>query len=253
MSIDWITVSAQIVNFLILVWLLKRFLYQPVLRAMDRREERVTARLSDAEQREQLAHTQQQQFQDKENELAAQREKLIGQAREEAEQEKQQLLREARENVNAVREQWQKQANEEKDEFLKNLQHKVAESMQAVTRKALGDLADASLENQMIEVFLQRLQSMDENTRETLNNSNDPISIASSFDLDAEARKRLTSALNDTRTKKVDIQFDTSPELLCGIQLTCGGQRLSWNLAEYLDELQQRVERSFAPLESAGE
>ncbi len=49
MAIDWITVSAQIVNFLILVWLLKHFLYQPIIRAMDRREQRVSERLNEAQ------------------------------------------------------------------------------------------------------------------------------------------------------------------------------------------------------------
>ncbi len=51
MQIDWLTVIAQIVNFLILVWLLKRFLYQPVINAMDQREQRIAERLQKAELR----------------------------------------------------------------------------------------------------------------------------------------------------------------------------------------------------------
>ena len=46
MLIDWFTVAAQAVNFLILVWLLKRFLYKPVLAAVDEREKRITAQLA---------------------------------------------------------------------------------------------------------------------------------------------------------------------------------------------------------------
>jgi F-type H+-transporting ATPase subunit b len=37
MLIDWFTVGAQVLNFLILVWLLKRFLYGPILDAIDAR------------------------------------------------------------------------------------------------------------------------------------------------------------------------------------------------------------------------
>ncbi|NLX99005.1 MAG: hypothetical protein GXY83_22905 [Rhodopirellula sp.] len=37
MPIDWFTVAAQVVNFLILVWLLKRFLYKPILHAIARK------------------------------------------------------------------------------------------------------------------------------------------------------------------------------------------------------------------------
>ena len=48
MLIDWFTVGAQLLNFLILVWLLKRFLYKPILGAIDIRERRIAAELADA-------------------------------------------------------------------------------------------------------------------------------------------------------------------------------------------------------------
>ena len=39
MLIDWFTIAAQAVNFLILIWLMKRYLYQPILRAIASREQ----------------------------------------------------------------------------------------------------------------------------------------------------------------------------------------------------------------------
>ncbi|MBU0908993.1 MAG: F0F1 ATP synthase subunit B, partial [Proteobacteria bacterium] len=57
MGIDWFTFCAQIINFLILVWLLKKVLYQPVLNAMAEREAKIAARLNDAaEQAAQAEH-----------------------------------------------------------------------------------------------------------------------------------------------------------------------------------------------------
>ncbi len=49
MPIDWFTVAAQVINFLILVWLLKRFLYKPILAAIDEREKGIAAQLASAE------------------------------------------------------------------------------------------------------------------------------------------------------------------------------------------------------------
>ncbi len=48
MGADWFTVVAQIINFLILVALLKRFLYGPIIRAMDRREAEIASRMDAA-------------------------------------------------------------------------------------------------------------------------------------------------------------------------------------------------------------
>ena len=49
MSIDWVTVLAQIANFLVLLWLLKRFLYRPILNGIDAREAAIAQRISDAD------------------------------------------------------------------------------------------------------------------------------------------------------------------------------------------------------------
>lgn len=65
MLIDWFTVIAQVVNFLILVWLLKRFLYQPILNAIDAREQRVATELADADAKMNEAAKQRNEFQKK--------------------------------------------------------------------------------------------------------------------------------------------------------------------------------------------
>ena len=65
MLIDWFTVVAQILNFLVLVWLLKRFLYKPVLDAIDAREKGIATKLADAEAKEAEALKEHQEFDDK--------------------------------------------------------------------------------------------------------------------------------------------------------------------------------------------
>ena len=51
MLIDWFTVGAQALNFLILIWLLKRFLYRPVLAAIEARGDLLLARLDGRQNR----------------------------------------------------------------------------------------------------------------------------------------------------------------------------------------------------------
>jgi len=65
MLIDWFTVGAQIVNFLILVWLLKHFLYKPILDAIDAREKRIAAELADADAKKAEAEKERTDFEDK--------------------------------------------------------------------------------------------------------------------------------------------------------------------------------------------
>ena len=77
MLIDWFTVAAQAVNFLILVWLLKRFLYKPVLAAIDEREKRIATQLQDAEKKKAEALKEQTDFLHKNEEFEQQRAALL--------------------------------------------------------------------------------------------------------------------------------------------------------------------------------
>jgi F-type H+-transporting ATPase subunit b len=80
MLIDWFTVSAQTLNFLILVWLMKRFLYQPILHAIDAREKRIATELADADAKKTEAQKERDEFQCKNDELDRQRAALLSKA-----------------------------------------------------------------------------------------------------------------------------------------------------------------------------
>src|SRR5450432_2377938 len=96
MPIDWFTVVAQVVNFLILVWLLKRFLFKPILRAIDEREKGIAAQLADAEAKNAESQKERADFQHKKEAFDQQRAALLKKATDEATAERQRLLEEAR-------------------------------------------------------------------------------------------------------------------------------------------------------------
>src|SRR5580704_7535080 len=96
MLIDWFTVGAQALNFLILVWLMKRFLYRPILRAIDAREKLIAGELADAATKKAEAQKEHDEFQHKNEEFDQQRAALLSQATDEAKTERQRLLDDAR-------------------------------------------------------------------------------------------------------------------------------------------------------------
>src|SRR5580698_278918 len=102
MLIDWFTVCAQAVNFLILVWLLKRFLYQPILVAIDAREKRIAAELADADAKKSEAQKERDEFQRKNQEFDQQRAAILSKATDEAKTERQRLVEEARKAADAL-------------------------------------------------------------------------------------------------------------------------------------------------------
>ncbi len=103
MLIDWFTVLAQAVNFLILVWLMKRFLYHPILNALDARERRIAAELADADARKAEARAEREEYSRKNEEFERQRADMLAKATDEAAAEHRRLFDRVRKDADGLR------------------------------------------------------------------------------------------------------------------------------------------------------
>ena len=149
MLIDWFTVGAQALNFVILVWLMKRFLYKPILDAIDVREKGIAAKLAEAEAKKVEANKEQKDFQHKNEELDQQRAALLAKATDEANSERQRLLGEARKAADDLSAKRQETLRREAHGLNQAIQARAQEEVFAVARRALTDLATTSLEERM--------------------------------------------------------------------------------------------------------
>ena len=246
MLIDWFTVLAQVVNFLILVWLLKRFLYRPILDAIDAREKRIALALADAGAKQAEAQKERDAFQHKNEAFEQQRAALLGKATDEARAERQRLLDEARQAADALAAKREQALRSEQQDLSQALSGRARVEVFAIARKALTDLAAASLEERMSAVFVRRLREMDGKAKtglgEALKSASAPGIVRSAFDLPAEQRAMIQTAVNETFSADVHLRFETAPSLISGIELATDGQKLGWSIADYLVSLEKGVE-----------
>jgi len=246
MLIDWFTVGAQALNFVVLVWLMKRFLYQPILRGIDAREQRIAAQLADAAGQIVEAQRQRAEFDDKNQAFEEQRATLLSQAVEEAEVQRQQLLLAARQAADALSAKRQEALRNEASTLNQALAQRVQDEVFAIARKALADLADSSLEERLVAVFIAQLQGLDAPTQQRLAEvialGSEPVLLRSAFELPAAQRQLLQEALNNCFASEVALRFEPKAELLGGIELSCHGQRLAWSISDYLQSLEQSID-----------
>ncbi len=246
MLIDWFTVGAQAINFIVLVWLLKRFLYKPILDAVDAREKRVAAELADADARKAEAEKERDEFQHKNEEFDQQRAALLSKATEEAKTERQRLLGEARQAADALSAKRQETLRSDARNLSEAISRRTRQEVFAIARKVLTDLAATSLEERLAEVFTRRLREMDGKAKaglaEVLKSASDPAVVRSAFDLPAEQRTAIQDALNESFSASILVRFETAPDVVSGIELTANGQKVAWSIADYLASLEKGVE-----------
>jgi F-type H+-transporting ATPase subunit b len=245
MLIDWFTIGAQLLNFLILVWLLKRLLYKPILDAIDAREKRVAAELADADAKKTEAQQERDEFRHKNRELDEQRAALLSKAKDEASAERRRLLDEARGAAAALGAKRMETLRAEADNLSQAVSRRTQQEVFAIARKALMDLATTGLEERIGEVFTRRLREMDRGAKaefaEVLKRATEPALVRSAFDLPEAQRATIRNAINETFAADVPIRFETAPDLISGIELTALGQKMAWSIADYLASLEERV------------
>jgi F-type H+-transporting ATPase subunit b len=245
MLIDWFTVVAQALNFLVLVWLMKRFLYKPILHAIDEREKLVAAELADAAAKEAEAKKERDLFQRKNEEFDQKRGALLSQATEQARAERERLFDQARKAAEAFSAKRQEALLNEEHSLKEDISRRTREEVFGIARKVLADLAGASLEERMVEVFVRRLHALgpEEIGRlaKALEAKNGPLTVRTTSELTPTQCAEAEGAIKEMLGQENQVRFETAPGLISGIELSADGEKVGWSVAEYLTSMEQGV------------
>lgn len=245
MIIDWFTVIAQICNFLVLIWLLKRFLYKPILNAIDAREERIAAAQKEAENIQAEALLEKEDFILKNKEFNQQRAALFQEERDKAEAEGHEMMKRVRLETDEYRLKRQEAIRREQQSLNEEISQKVRGEVFAISRKVLADLADSSLEEQMSEVFMRRLQELDDVQKENLSNGlkspSSSLHVCSACELTGIQQKKILQTLHKIVSPEAKVRFETDTTLISGIELTANGQKIAWSIKDYLESLEKKI------------
>ena len=235
MSIDWVTVLAQIANFLVLLWLLKRFLYRPILDGIDAREADIAKRMAAAEKAQQDAKAAESLYIKQRAQLMSEQDVLLEKALAATEAQRDELLTAARLKLQQEQQEWRTHLEHERTVFNQRLQQTGADALLKLTRKALHDLADQNLEHAIVRHLTKQLQPMAVELKQAAAGSQkaqvstrDALPAATQVFLQKEIQQWLP---------EVHVEFVTDAQQSPGLIMDVGGAQISWTTDSYMDEL----------------
>lgn len=235
MSIDWVTVLAQVANFLVLLWLLKRFLYRPILDGIDAREAKISQRMAAAEQAQQDAKAAESQYVKQRAQLVSEQDALLEKALAATEDQRDDLLADARAKLQQEQLDWRKHLEHERQAFNTRLQQTGSDALLKLTRKALHDLADDTLEDAIVRHIGKQLQPMagelvqaSAGSKKAQVTTRDALPAATQVLVQAEVQQWLPD---------VALSFVTDALQAPGLVMQVGGAQVAWTTDSYMDEL----------------
>lgn len=245
MHINWFTVIAQVINFLILVWLLKRYLYKPILEAIDEREKKIKSQLVDADSKKAEAKKEQDEFKQKNDVFDQKKKELMDKVIAETKEEKEKLLEEARNEANELSAKLEEASKASKEKMNQEITQKTQQEVFAITRKMLIDIASLGIEEQCANIFIKRLDELKEEEKkkfiEAFTSEAKPVLIRSAFDLPHKQQIEIKNSVKEILGTKTHFEFQTSPKLISGIELSANGYKLSWSISEYVNSLEKNI------------
>lgn len=237
MNLDGWTVLAQILNFLLLVWLLKRFLYQPVRNVIEEREARLQKLRQEAEAQVEAARAEEQKYKELAARLEADRRRLLDEAVREAERERERLIAEAQREVAAAKEEMRSRLRAERSRLEGDIQAGIVSEVCAAAGKILHELTGLTIAEALIDAVEAKLAPLPPPA--VLNGvAKSALEVRTSFEPTPDQLSRLRSLVEQwTKESELEIAFVHDPTLRLGVEIAGAGEIVSWSARDLLDSI----------------
>ena len=238
MELNWSTFVLEIINFLILVWLLSHFLYRPVMNVINNRRKEIQKKLDDADAVKNNAEGLKHNYEERLSDWEREKNTAMKQLQDEIAQERLRRLEQLRHELGQERQKAgilnQRQMQDEK----RNLERQALQQGASFSSKLLTRLAGPDLETGLIDILLDDLDTLSSENRQLLiasyEKNNNRITISSAFPLTKENRHKIEQKLKSIIAKNISYTYQQETELIAGLRIRIGAWLLQANLQDEL-------------------
>jgi F-type H+-transporting ATPase subunit b len=231
----------QVVNFVVLVAILRWLLYRPLREAIDRRREANARAQTEAEAARREAAALQAKLDRQLADLDRDREKVIREARERAEAERQAWMAHTEEASRRRREELEHQLARERVEALRSLRAELVHSAVELASRLLSEASDSTLQLRLASRLVDELRRIPDDERIRLRgewDDGEAALVETTAELNGEALHELCSAIESLAGRPLGVSVQVRPDLLGGVRLRIGGHVWDASMAGRLEELE---------------
>lgn len=238
MELSWSTFVLEIINFVVLVWILKRFLYRPVLDVIAERRQAIEARLDEARRLNEQAQALKNQYGGRLAAWEEERRKALDTLSGELESERSRRLKELDATLEREKQRVDAMQEREAAERLRAAEIEALRQAAEFSSRLLAEASGPDLETRLVELLLAELGSLSDaklaSLREQWGEPPSRIDVTTAFELEPGARRRLESAVHRISGLDLPLRFERDATLLAGVHIVIGAWVLAANVRDEL-------------------
>jgi F-type H+-transporting ATPase subunit b len=239
LELSWSTFLLEIVNFLILVWILKHFLYHPILDIVEKRRKSIEQTLTEAEKKQSDAEAIKQQYEGRLDEWESEKQKIKGDLQQEIQAKRKTLIEKLNTELEDEREKLHVIEQRRQLELAEMYQKKSLAQGAHFAAKVLKSVATQQLEGSLCELLLEQLGQISEEQKKELSKACkqqlEKIVVTSTFPLTDDQKKKLSASFEKLCERSIPFEYSQKKELIAGLRITLGSLVLGLNLQDELN------------------
>ena len=246
MELDWTTFALEILNFLVLVWILKRLLYKPILKVIAERKAEIQKTLSDADTLRKEAQALREQYENRQVQWNREKETVRNRMVEEVNAEKARLLASLQNSLEQEREKARALEERRRTELTQRAEDAAIAQGGRFAARLLARLASAELEEKLVEVLVEDLRQIPDERRQAIRTAcaktDGPAIVTSAYLLSQSQRTSLLEAIQSFLGQSISCEWREDRDLMAGIRLSLGPWMLGANLQDELRVFSEAVQ-----------
>lgn len=248
MELNWTTFILEILNFLVLVWLLQRLFYRPVREMMEKRRKSIEERLEHSRVIQGKAEMLQRQYENRLQDWEGERQEARSQLKAEMEAERQRSLRVLQEEIAAERKRQEILAERKMKEQAERNELRALKLGARFVSTVLQDVRTVELESRLVDLLLKQLDELPVEQVRALAAINEhdrqrPIQIVSAYPLNTRQCQELDACLYRLLSEQPSVNFGVDADLIAGLRITIGPWVIGANLQDELKTFAEMAHR----------
>ncbi len=245
MSFSWSTFALQAVNFLVLVWLLKRFLFKPVGVIVAERKAEIARAQAEAEAARQSAEQARRDLESRQAQVEAERQAIIDQARAQVADERSKMIEAARADMEKLKAAGLKRLEEERDRAVREVTDRSIQIAVGLAQRLLQQFSAPGLAELFLARVLDHLDHLGATERAALlrqfGHDGGQLIVATVYPLGAEAESKWRATLSERLGGRSQIAFATDKDLIAGVELKFPHAVLRFSWRDALDDARREL------------
>ena len=227
------TIIAQLINFSVLLFILNKFLYKPILKTMDKRREDIKNKIEKTQNKLEESDKLKEEYFNKLQEVEKENMTLRKQALEDIKKFKDSELQKVKEDISLKKDKFNDYLNLEQKSLIENFNENLSDLFVEYSNNILQVLANSTLQGEIVNNFMQKINDLTDEKVESVNKLNvEDMYISSNDELTDKQKDFIKDSLVKKGFKFKDIQYTVDKKLILGIELKAKSYVLSWNVRE---------------------